>query len=102
MSNEHVPTFKNLLSRDEIIRRITEKWEFSTETETIPVTDALNRVPSGDVFSVVTLPVVRASGGGRRRRGVRAFFTGDARHVLVGAGKRLRPRRYGGRFRRRL
>ena len=63
MSNEHVPTFENLPSREEVVRRITEKWPVKRETEVIPVTEAIGRIPAANVFSVVTLPVVRASGG---------------------------------------
>ena len=63
MSNDCVPSFANLLSREEIIRRLLENWTVERLTEEIPVEDALGRIPAADVFSCLTLPLVRASAG---------------------------------------
>ncbi|MFA5309330.1 MAG: molybdopterin-binding protein [Dehalococcoidales bacterium] len=63
MSNKHIPTYNNLPSREEIIKRITDNWKIKRETEIIPVDVAMNRIPSADVLAGVTLPMVRASGG---------------------------------------
>lgn len=63
MSNTHMPSYESLPSREEIIQRITDKWVVTRETEIIPVDEAVNRIPVVDVFSTVSLPVVRASGG---------------------------------------
>ncbi len=63
MSNMCIPDFQNLLSREEVIRRIIGQWEVRRRTERIPVERALERIPAKEVFSRVTLPVFRASGG---------------------------------------
>lgn len=63
MGNEHLPSYENLPSREEIIQRIKNGWEFVRNGEFLAVEHALGRIPLHDCFSSVTLPVVRASGG---------------------------------------
>jgi molybdopterin molybdotransferase/putative molybdopterin biosynthesis protein len=58
-----MPSYESLPSREEIVQRTTDKWVVRRETEIIPVDEAVDRIPVTDVFSAVTLPVVRASGG---------------------------------------
>lgn len=61
MENQYVPTFEHLLSREEIIRRVTENWPVKREWEEVAVESAGNRIPVSDICSSITLPVVRAS-----------------------------------------
>ncbi len=63
MTNRHLPTFDHLPAREEIIKRIIDHWPLERKTEVIPVTEGLGRIPAADVFSQVTLPVLRASAG---------------------------------------
>jgi molybdopterin molybdotransferase len=61
VTNQYVPTFETLLSREDIIRRIIENWPVKRQEEEVLVEDALGRIPVLDICSQLTLPVVRAS-----------------------------------------
>ena len=61
MTNQYVPTFETLLSREDIIRRIIANWPVKRQEEEVLVEDALGRIPVLDICSQLTLPVVRAS-----------------------------------------
>lgn len=56
-----LPDFKDPPTREELLENIFAQWAPARPTEVIPVQDALDRVPAKDVFSAVTLPMVRAS-----------------------------------------
>lgn len=55
--------FSNLPNRKTVLAQLFELWKPQREIEIIPPWDALNRVTSDDVFSVVNLPVYRSSVG---------------------------------------
>ena len=57
MTNQYVPTFETLLSREDIIRRIIENWPVKRQEEEVLVEAALGRIPVLDICSQLTLPV---------------------------------------------
>jgi hypothetical protein len=63
MGVEHLPSYLNPPSREELLRRITDNWTVPQKAEVIPVDKALGRIPAADIFSKITLPAVRSSAG---------------------------------------
>lgn len=53
---------QNLATRAQAMETLFQKWEAQSGTETISLDDALGRVLVEDVYSQVSIPVVRASG----------------------------------------
>ena len=52
---------QNLATRAQAMETLFQKWEAQSGTETISLDDALGRVLVEDVYSQVSIPVVRAS-----------------------------------------
>lgn len=52
---------EKLTSRKDALARLFEKWAVPAQTEVIPVTEALGRVPVGEYTARHSIPVVRAS-----------------------------------------
>ena len=50
-----------LISRQEALKRILEKWSFTPGTEVLPLAEALGRVPAGEYEAKESIPLVRAS-----------------------------------------
>jgi molybdopterin molybdotransferase len=63
MSLLNLPSFENLPTREEVLDSIFALWKPERPVETVAVEAALGRVLARDYHSLVTLPVVRASGG---------------------------------------
>lgn len=58
-----MPSWDNLPTREDIFDAIVRRWHFTSRTETVPLDAAKGRVCAEDVFSKVTMPVVRSSSG---------------------------------------
>ncbi len=49
------------MSRKEVLDALFEKWNDMTDAEMVPLSDSLGRILAEDVYSLWTIPVVRAS-----------------------------------------
>ena len=52
---------EKMTSRKDALALLFENWTVPTQTETVPVTEALGRVPVGEYTARHSIPVVRSS-----------------------------------------
>ncbi len=55
------PDIKNLISKEDALKRINEAWKPTAQTEQVQLKDAAGRILAEDQFAQHNLPVVRAS-----------------------------------------